>query len=50
MKPLLMDMTREEQTEYIISLLFQLGLVALEEEAQPVLEVGCGSPEIIHQE
>ena len=41
------NMTREEQNEYIISLLYQLGLVEQEEEVQPVLEADHDFPEII---
>ena len=38
-------MSKDEQNKYIISLLYQLGLVVSEEGAQPAPEAGLDSPE-----
>ena len=38
-------MSKDEQNKYIISLLYQLGLVVSEEEARLAPEDGHGSPE-----
>ena len=39
------DLSKDEQNKYLISLLYQLGLVVSEEEARPAPEGGHGSPE-----
>ncbi len=43
-------MSKKEQINYIISLLYQLGLVVSEGEAQPVPEVDHDFQEIVHRE
>ena len=45
-----LKMTKEDQNTYIISLLYQLGLVASEEAAQPAPEDDLYSPETVRRE